>query len=60
MPTLIIHGVEDRTVPIALTARAAARAIPGAKLIEYDDAAHGLFASHKDRLIADLLGFLAT
>ena len=25
----------------------------------YADAAHGLFASHKDRLIADLLEFLA-
>jgi non-heme chloroperoxidase len=58
MPTLIIHGVEDRTVPIGLTARAAAKAIPGAKLIEYDDAAHGLFASHKDRMIGDLLDFL--
>jgi non-heme chloroperoxidase len=58
MPTLIIHGVEDRTVPIALTARAVAKAVPGAQLIEYDDAAHGLFASHKDRMIGDLLDFL--
>jgi pimeloyl-ACP methyl ester carboxylesterase len=58
MPTLIIHGVEDRTVPIALTAREVAKAVPGAKLIEYEDAAHGLFASHKDRLIGDLLDFL--
>jgi pimeloyl-ACP methyl ester carboxylesterase len=60
MPTLVIHGVDDRTVPIDLTGRAAAKAIPGAKLIEYEHAAHGIFASHKDRLIADLLGFLAT
>jgi pimeloyl-ACP methyl ester carboxylesterase len=58
MPTLIIHGVDDRTVPIDLTARAAAKAIPGARLIEYEGAAHGLFASHKDRLIGDLLEFL--
>jgi pimeloyl-ACP methyl ester carboxylesterase len=60
MPTLVIHGVDDRTVPIDLTGRTAAKAIPGAKLIEYEHAAHGIFASHKDRLIADLLGFLAT
>ena len=59
MPTLIIHGVEDRTVPIDLTARPAAKEVPGAKLIEYEAAAHGLFASHKDRLTADLLEFLA-
>ena len=60
MPTLVIHGVDDRTVPIALTARAAAKAIPGARLIEYESAAHGLFASHKERLIADLLDFLSS
>ena len=58
MPTLVIHGGKDATVPIDLTARAVARAVPDAKLIEYDDGAHGIFASHKERLIADLLDFL--
>jgi pimeloyl-ACP methyl ester carboxylesterase len=58
MPTLVIHGVGDETVPIALSAHAAAKAVPGAKLIEYNDGAHGIFASHKDRLIRDLLDFL--
>lgn len=58
MPTLIIHGVEDRTVPIELTARTAATAIKQAKLIEYDDGAHGLFESHGKRLTEDLLEFL--
>jgi pimeloyl-ACP methyl ester carboxylesterase len=60
MPTLIIHGVDDRTVPIDLTARAAAKAIPGARLVEYEGAAHGLFASHKERLIGDLIEFLGS
>ncbi|HUE79555.1 MAG TPA: alpha/beta hydrolase [Sphingomicrobium sp.] len=60
MPTLIIHGIEDRTVPIDLTARAAAQAITGSRLVEYDDAAHGVFASHKERLIGDLLDFLGS
>jgi pimeloyl-ACP methyl ester carboxylesterase len=59
MPTLIIHGTEDRTVPIDLSARAAARSIKGAKLVEYEDGGHGLFASHSERLVADLLEFLA-
>ena len=58
MPTLVIHGEKDATVPIDLTARAVARAVPEAKLIEYDDGAHGIFASHKQRLIADLIAFL--
>jgi pimeloyl-ACP methyl ester carboxylesterase len=59
MPTLVIHGTEDRTVPVELTARNAAKAIPGAKLIEYSDGAHGLFASHSERLITDLLAFIS-
>lgn len=58
MPTLIIHGTQDVTVPIAVTARKAVNAIPGAKLIEYEDAAHGIPASHKERLSADVLEFL--
>ena len=58
MPTLVIHGVEDATVPVDLTARVVAKAVPGVKLIEYDDGAHGILASHKERLIGDLLGFL--
>ncbi len=58
VPTLIIHGTADKTVPIDISGRAAARAIPGAKLIEYDGAPHGLLATHKDRVTADLLSFL--
>jgi len=42
-------------VPIEPTGRAAAAAIPGATLIEYDGAPHGLFATDKERFIADLL-----
>lgn len=57
-PTLIIHGTADRTVPIDPSARAAAAGISGAKLIEYDGAPHGLFATHKDQLAHDVLEFL--
>jgi len=58
VPTLIIHGTADQIVPIDATGRAAAKAIPHAKFIEYDGAPHGLFATEKDRLTADLLAFL--
>ena len=58
VPTLIIHGTKDATVPIDATARESAKAIPGAELIEYDGSAHGLFASDKERLIGDLVEFL--
>ena len=59
VPTLIVHGTADKVVPIDPTARAAARMIPQAKLIEYDGAPHGLGATHAERLTADLLEFLA-
>ena len=58
VPTLVIHGTDDATVPIAATARKVAAAVPHARLIEYQGAAHGLFETHTDRLIADLLAFL--
>jgi non-heme chloroperoxidase len=58
VPTLIIHGTDDRTVPIDASARAAAAGIPGSTLIEYEGAPHGLLVSHKDRLIADVLKFV--
>lgn len=60
VPTLIIHGTADQTVPIDPTARAAAAAIPGSTLIEYDGSAHGLAATDRERLTNDLLAFLAT
>jgi len=60
VPTLIIHGTSDQTVPIDPTARAAAAAIPGATLIEYDGSAHGLAATDRERLTNDLLEFLAS
>ncbi len=59
VPTLVIHGTDDKTVPIDATGRAAAKGIPGATLIEYDGAPHGVFASHKERLTSDVLSFLA-
>ena len=58
VPTLIIHGTNDKTVPIDTSARPAAAGISGSRLIEYEGAPHGLLASHKDRLIADVLQFV--
>jgi pimeloyl-ACP methyl ester carboxylesterase len=58
MPTLIIHGTADKTVPIDAAGRAAARGIPGATLLEYDGAPHGLLATHKTKVTEDVLRFL--
>jgi non-heme chloroperoxidase len=58
IPTLVIHGTSDKTVPIDPSGRAAAQGIAGAKLIEYDGEPHGLFATVPDKLNADLIQFI--
>jgi pimeloyl-ACP methyl ester carboxylesterase len=58
VPTLVIHGTADKTVPIDATGRVVADQVPGATLIEYDGSAHGLFATDKERLIEDVCAFL--
>lgn len=58
VPTLIIHGTDDATVPIDASGRPAAKAIASATLQEYDGAPHGLFATHKEQLESDLIAFL--
>jgi non-heme chloroperoxidase len=59
VPTLVIHGTADKTVPIDAAGRAAAQGIAGSTLIEYEGGAHGLLATEKERITGDLLRFLA-
>ena len=59
MPTLVIHGTADKTVPIDATARAVAGAVPHAQLVEYDGEPHGVFGTQTELLIRDLLTFLS-
>ena len=58
VPTLVIHGTSDATVPIDTSARAAAKGIASSRLVEYDGAPHGLNVTEQDRLSNDLLTFL--
>ena len=58
VPTLIVHGTGDQTVPIDASGRAAARGIAGSQLVEYDGEPHGLNVTASDRLTQDLLTFL--
>ncbi len=58
IPTLIIHGDSDKTVPIKTAGEMTAKLLTGAKYIVYDDAPHGLFMTHAKKLNADLIDFL--
>jgi non-heme chloroperoxidase len=57
VPTLIIHGDDDQIVPIGASARRSIELVPGAKLLVYEGAPHGLPSTHKDRINQDLLAF---
>ena len=58
IPTLIIHGDDDQIVPIGASAQLASQLVKGSTLKIYPSAPHGLCATHKDQLNADLLAFL--
>jgi non-heme chloroperoxidase len=57
VPTLIIHGDDDQIVPFADSAPLSVKLIPNARLEVYKGAPHGLPATLKDRVNADLLAF---
>jgi pimeloyl-ACP methyl ester carboxylesterase len=58
VPTLIIHGDADKTVPIESSGELTANALPNAQYIVYEGAPHGLFYTEKDRLTEDLIAFV--
>jgi len=58
VPTLLIHGDADHTVPLEKSAQRAVKLIAGAELKVYEGAPHALYFTEKDRLNRDLLGFL--
>jgi non-heme chloroperoxidase len=57
VPTLVIHGDKDQTVPFEVSGERTAKLIPQAELKVYKGAPHGLFFTDKDQLTADLLAF---
>jgi non-heme chloroperoxidase len=60
VPTLIGHGTADETVPIGISARAAAKLLPQAEYVDYEGEPHALTHTAKDRLNADLQRFVDT
>lgn len=58
VPTLIIHGDEDNTVPITPTGKESAKLIPDNTMLIYEGAPHGLFYTEREKLNADLITFL--
>lgn len=57
IPTLVLHGTSDQTVPIDKSAAKAVRLLAQPTYVEYEDEPHGLFITAADRLSEDLLQF---
>lgn len=58
IPTLIVHGTADKTVPIKTSADQAAQMIKSVVYKRYDGATHGLNITHSHELNHDLINFL--
>lgn len=58
VPTLVIHGDADKTVPIEISSAKSAKLIPDARYLVYENAPHGLFYTDRDRLNNDLVAFI--
>lgn len=59
VPTLIVHGDADRTLPLEATAIPLSQRIRNAELVVVPDAPHGLIWTHAAEVNAELLKFLA-
>jgi pimeloyl-ACP methyl ester carboxylesterase len=58
VPALVIHGDKGASAPLERGRRTAA-ALANSELRIYEGAPHGLFMTHRERLNADLLDFIA-
>lgn len=58
IPVLIIHGNDDKIVPIDITSDVTSSLLPNSEYHVIEGASHGLFLSHKDEINKLLLNFL--
>jgi non-heme chloroperoxidase len=59
VPTLLIHGDSDASAPVEITGAKAVTLIPGARLKIYQNAPHGLVATHLSQVEGDIVEFAA-
>jgi non-heme chloroperoxidase len=58
VPTLVIHGEEDRIVPFSAAGARTAKLVKGAKLVAIPDGPHAVTWTHSDVVNRELLNFL--
>jgi non-heme chloroperoxidase len=58
VPTLVIHGDDDRILPLAATGRRTHEAVKGSRLVVVKGGPHGLNWTHAEEVNRELLAFL--
>lgn len=58
VPVLVMHGTDDQVVPMADSALKSIDLLKNGTLKTYDGLSHGMFATHPDRINADILDFV--
>lgn len=58
VPTLVIQGDADASAPLLITGERTAELVPNCSLVVYENAPHGLYLTHRERINKDLLAFI--
>ncbi|MGZ7047850.1 MAG: alpha/beta fold hydrolase, partial [Methanobacterium sp.] len=58
IPTLVIHGDQDRIVPFPNSGKRMPEFVKGSKLVVIKDGPHGIAWTHAEEVNRDLLDFL--
>ncbi|KAK5712172.1 hypothetical protein LTR17_018078 [Elasticomyces elasticus] len=59
IPIMILHGTEDRANPVDVSPRPVQELLPGGLIKVYHGAGHGLYQTHKEMCLEDILEFLS-
>ena len=58
LPTLVVHGDNDRIVPLAASGARTGQLVRGARTVVMEGAPHGLIWTHSDEVNRELLSFI--
>ena len=59
IPTLVLHGEDDRIVPFAASGKRTAALIQGARLVAIPNGPHCISWTHADQVNPELVSFLS-
>jgi pimeloyl-ACP methyl ester carboxylesterase len=55
---MILHGDSDTGMPFEASSKIIAEMVPGTDVRLYEKAGHGLYVTHAERVLEDIVGFV--